>query len=88
MRDETGKPSKKMRAYPLRYTEDCPPSQKLGEQLKIRFRSSEGFCQPFLEFIATWVGNVALRIVVFGANSAGSSAVHRSDKYRDEKGLD
>gem|GEM_PF-6583094 len=37
---------KKPQVYPLRYIEDFFPSRKLEEQLKIRFRSREGFCRP------------------------------------------
>jgi len=35
---------KKPQMYPLRYIEDFFSSRKLKEQLKIRFRSREGFC--------------------------------------------
>jgi hypothetical protein len=35
---------KKPESYPLRYNEDSFSSRKFEEQLKIRFRSREGFC--------------------------------------------
>jgi hypothetical protein len=42
---------KKPESYPLRYNEDFFSSRKFEEQLKIRFRSREGFCLASLGVI-------------------------------------
>jgi hypothetical protein len=47
---------KKPQVYPLRYIEDFFSSRKLEEQLKIRFRSREGFCLASLGFGSVEIG--------------------------------
>jgi hypothetical protein len=57
--------------YPLRYIEDFFPSRKLEEQLKIRFRSREGFHRPSLDLLSQQ-GGVLPRLLSFGATPAFS----------------
>ncbi len=72
---------KKPQMYPLRYIEDFFSSRKLKEQLKIRFRSREGFCLASLRIDFHLSGSTS---AVYSISSMGKNARLKRERKADK----